>query len=83
MIVLKSRVRVTSKYKAGSKDSFWKDMMEGETLTLSIKLKAPGYGRGLYATNVVVTKLSDGTYTSNSITMIEKYMSNLDYIVLD
>lgn len=66
--LFKSRVRKT-------KAQFFKDVEVGDWFKLEYTLKDPGHGRGLYASEIKIVRLSDGLSGSFSPTMMENYLT--------
>lgn len=82
---LKGRVKVNSRYKGRSKFEFWKGLVEGDEIEMSVTIVDVGRMKNrLYATVIYFSKVGNvDAKFSCSITEAAKYLEKIDYIELN
>lgn len=63
-----------------TKAQFFVDLKVGNVIECTLVLANPGRGRGLYATYIKVRNITTGTKSSDSLTMISKYLDNFELV---
>lgn len=78
---LKGRIEVLSKYKGSSKFDFWKNLIPGDYINISLDLKNTGRGRnGLYAPMLVINKEDTNEVFKCSMNELCNYLEKVDHI---
>lgn len=78
---LTGRLKVLSKYKGSSKFDFWKNLIPGDYINISLNLKNTGRGRsGMYAPVLVLTKEDTNEVFKCSMNEVCNYLEKVDHI---
>lgn len=77
---LTNQISIKSKFQGKSKFDFWSNIDVDDIVKLSVELKDPGYGRGLYATQITFHNLTRGTTFECSLTNATKYLNKIEYM---
>jgi hypothetical protein len=84
---LRGKVKVNSRYKGRSKFEFWKGLVEGDEIEMSVTIVDVGRSRmsgRLYSTVIYFSKVGNvDEKFSCSITEAVKYLEKVDYIELN
>ena len=76
---LTGKIKITKVLKK-TNASLFKILKEGDVLELAIALKAPGRGRGLYATNVSISFENDHRVAAyESLTVLMNRLENFEW----
>lgn len=78
MIYLNSKPQRVKEILKPTKAEFFRDLVEGSTIQLSLPVKPPGRGRTLYATYVTVTNVTTGAKTQSSLTQLS-VLNNFEF----
>lgn len=83
MLILNTRILITSAYKGGSKYAFWKNLTEGDTVEISTPVKKYHRGgNGLNATEIKFINLNTGEEFNSTMSMSANYLSSIKYEIV-